>query len=172
MRSPGRPSTPCVRKRREVSRPQTPRWMAPSQSATAGGRRHSAGRKTPKVQPPASLLAQVAKDQGRMSRKGLSRRWEDHEGEQNNQESIGPRSPHGASGAAPWHTQSLGGAAARHSTTGKPARHAAVKNVEKGMPGDEPTQVYRGDEGSEGYGKPTSVSHLQQGDTAVSGISP
>ena len=107
-----------------------------------------------------------------MSREGLSQLWEGHEGGKNNQESIGPRSPHGASDTASWLTQSLGDAATQHSTAGKPARHAAVKNVEKGMLGDEPTQVSREDEGSEGYGKPMSVSHLQHGDTAVSGITP
>lgn len=127
---------------------------------------------TPKVQSPASLLAQVTKGHGRMPREGLLRCWDDHEGGENNQESIGPRSPHGAGGTAPWCTQTLEGAAARHRTAGKPARHAAVKNVEKGMPGDEPTQVDRGEESSEGYGKPTSVSHLQHGDTANSGINP
>jgi len=63
---------------------------------------------TPKVQSPTSLLAQVTKDHGRMPREGLLRSWDDHEGDENNQESIGPRLPHGASGTAPRTLKPLG----------------------------------------------------------------
>jgi len=90
-----------------------------------------------------------------MSRERLSVRCEFHEGDENNQESNDLTASSFAGRKVRnsfWVHSNPRGHDFSPCTTGQPARHIEKENAGEGMPGDEPTQVFREDESSEGMG--------------------